>query len=87
MVDRNAVEAWCDENEFELKECNGDGYDDGYEPKLWNGEWQTTSKKQCYLMLRQMKQGGLKRKIVGKIGKILRRKIAGECRKSRLEQG
>lgn len=39
MVDRDAVGAWCKENGFELKECDGDGYDDGYEPKLWNGGW------------------------------------------------
>ena len=49
MVDRDAVGAWCKENGFELKECDGDGYDDGYEPKLWNGGWQTTSKKTVLL--------------------------------------
>ena len=39
MVDRDAVRTWCKENGFELVTCEGEGYDGGYEPKLWNGGW------------------------------------------------
>ena len=39
MVDRDPVRTWCEENGFELVACEGEGYDDGYEPKLWNGGW------------------------------------------------
>lgn len=28
------VKEWCRENEFELVSCEGDGYDDGYEPSF-----------------------------------------------------
>ena len=27
----DAAEEWCDEHGFELLECRGNGYDDGYE--------------------------------------------------------
>ena len=39
MTDRDPVGTWCEENGFKLVACEGDGYDDGYEPKLWNGGW------------------------------------------------
>lgn len=39
MDDRDPVGTWCKENGFEPVACEGEGYDDGYEPKLWNGGW------------------------------------------------
>lgn len=30
---------WCPKNGFELVSCEGDGYTDDYEPKLWDGGW------------------------------------------------
>lgn len=37
MVDRDAVKTWCMKNGFELVECEGDGYDGGYEPDIMRG--------------------------------------------------
>lgn len=37
LVDRDAVKTWCKENGFELVECEGDGYDGGYEPDIMRG--------------------------------------------------
>lgn len=39
MADRCAVSGWCRKNGFELIACEDSGYDDGYEPKLWEGLW------------------------------------------------
>ena len=30
---------WCEKNGFRLVKFDGNGWDDGYEPKLWNGGW------------------------------------------------
>ena len=39
MADRDPVSEWCKDNGFELIDCDGEGYDDGYEPRIWKGTW------------------------------------------------
>ena len=37
LDDRDAVREWCKKNGFELIECEGDGWDNGYEPDVMRG--------------------------------------------------
>ena len=36
---KSNLEHWCSKNGFEFISCDGDGYDEGYQPKYRRGGW------------------------------------------------